>query len=376
MTGEKHLHIVSFDIPYPPNYGGVIDVYYKLVALSRAGVKVHLHCFEYHRGRAPELEQLCHIVHYYPRTGGFPDTLRFEPYIVVSRRATCMLENLLADSHPILFEGLHSCYFLSDPRLKNRLKVYRESNIEHHYYYHLFKAEKKIVPKLFYLAESIKLRWFQKVLHHADLMLTVSKEDNLYLQRRFPQKKILFLPSFHKNESVTSLPGKGSFNLFHGQLSVPENSRAAEFLIREIMEKGMTPLVIAGLNPPDHLVALAATKSNVQVIANPGEEEMSRLIREAHIHLMISFQATGLKLKLLNALFSGRFCLVSPQMVHGTDLSDLCNIARTPEEFRSRIRELKDTVFTPEMIRERAERLERIHSNEEHCKILMDVLNL
>ena len=48
---DKHLHIVSFDIPYPPNYGGVIDVYYKLKALHRKGVKIILHCFEY-PGRA------------------------------------------------------------------------------------------------------------------------------------------------------------------------------------------------------------------------------------------------------------------------------------------------------------------------------------
>ena len=35
---DKHLHIVSFSIPYPANYGGVIDVFYKLVALHKAGI--------------------------------------------------------------------------------------------------------------------------------------------------------------------------------------------------------------------------------------------------------------------------------------------------------------------------------------------------
>jgi len=41
----KHLHIISFDIPYPANYGGVIDVFYKLRALVSAGIKIHLHAF-------------------------------------------------------------------------------------------------------------------------------------------------------------------------------------------------------------------------------------------------------------------------------------------------------------------------------------------
>ena len=41
---DKYLNIVSFNIPYPANYGGVIDVYYKLEALRACGVKLILHC--------------------------------------------------------------------------------------------------------------------------------------------------------------------------------------------------------------------------------------------------------------------------------------------------------------------------------------------
>ena len=41
------LHIVSFDIPYPANYGGVIVIFNQIKALHAAGVKVILHCFQY-----------------------------------------------------------------------------------------------------------------------------------------------------------------------------------------------------------------------------------------------------------------------------------------------------------------------------------------
>lgn len=40
---DKHLNIVAFDNPYPPTYGGVIDVYYKLKSLAETGLKIHLH---------------------------------------------------------------------------------------------------------------------------------------------------------------------------------------------------------------------------------------------------------------------------------------------------------------------------------------------
>ena len=30
---NKHLHIVTLDTPWPVNYGGVVDLFYKLKAL-------------------------------------------------------------------------------------------------------------------------------------------------------------------------------------------------------------------------------------------------------------------------------------------------------------------------------------------------------
>ena len=40
---KKHLHIISFDVPFPADYGGVIDVFYKLKAFASEGVKIHLY---------------------------------------------------------------------------------------------------------------------------------------------------------------------------------------------------------------------------------------------------------------------------------------------------------------------------------------------
>ena len=44
---KNKLHIISLDIPFPANYGGVIDIFYKLKSLSNLGVEIILHCFEY-----------------------------------------------------------------------------------------------------------------------------------------------------------------------------------------------------------------------------------------------------------------------------------------------------------------------------------------
>ncbi len=139
---ERYLNIIAFNIPWPANYGGIIDVYYKIKALHQCGVKIILHCFEYERAHSPELEAICEKVFYYKRHTGLRTNITLLPYNVYSRKHPELIANLLKNDYPILFEGLHCCYYINDPRLHNRKKIYREANIEHDYYYHLAQAER------------------------------------------------------------------------------------------------------------------------------------------------------------------------------------------------------------------------------------------
>jgi len=344
---EHHLHIVSFDVPYPPNYGGVIDVFYKIRELHRKGIRLHLHIIEYPgRNRAPELEQYCEEIRYYPRVTGIRSVLSIVPYIVKSRRSEEMMKNLLKDKYPILFEGLHSCYYISDARLNDRLLVYRESNIEHRYYYNLFKAEHHTGKKLYFLIESLKLKLFQHKLKHAGAMLVVSDDDTAYLKKNFPGKQVYYLPSFHANSDIMIPEGKGEYTLYHGNIEVPENEAAAAFLIGKVFAGSSNRLIIAGMNPPQRIIQLASKHSNISIIANPGDEELFSLIRNAHVNILVTFQATGLKLKLLNTLYNGRHCLVNPPMLNGTGLDSLCHIASAPEALIKKLDELKERPFT------------------------------
>ena len=65
---KKGLHIVAFDVPFPANYGGVIDIFYRIKALARLDVKIVLHCFIYGgKEPHPELDKYCEQVYYYKR---------------------------------------------------------------------------------------------------------------------------------------------------------------------------------------------------------------------------------------------------------------------------------------------------------------------
>jgi len=368
---DKHLHIVSFSIPYPANYGGVIDVFYKLVALHKAGIKIHLHCYQYDRPETEILDKYCETVTYYPRQTGFISQLSLKPYIVVSRRSDKLLRNLLQDNHPILFEGLHSCYYLNHKNLIGRTLVYRESNIEHDYYFNLFKSERSPGRKVFFLAESLKLRFYQKQLKNSTRMLVVSQTDRDYLAGKFPNKEVVYLPSFHGNNEVLSLPGKGDYVLYHGNLSVGENLLAAQYLVKEVFNDLPVKFKVAGLNPPASLRNLVALHPNVELIPNPPQVEMEQLIKNAQVNILITFQATGLKLKLLNTLYNGRWMLVNREMLAGAGLEILCEIAADANEMKKKIISLFETEFDQKQLIARSEILQNRFSDEQNALTLI-----
>ena len=49
QTLPKKIHVVAFDVPYPADYGGVIDIYHKVEALHHQGIEVILHMYQYGR---------------------------------------------------------------------------------------------------------------------------------------------------------------------------------------------------------------------------------------------------------------------------------------------------------------------------------------
>ena len=370
---EKFINVISFDVPYPANYGGIIDVFYKLKALKQAKINVILHCFEYGRAEQKELEKYAAEVCYYKRSTSATHLFSRIPFIVKTRTSERLKHNLLKNDYPILFEGLHTCYLMSDLCFKKRKKIYRESNIEHEYYLHLAKAEKNKLKKIFFESEAKKLERFEKVLKNADKMLIVSETEAEYFKKKFPSSKVIYLPSFHENEKVTSKKGRGKYILYHGKLSVPENEAAAKFLILHVFSKIDHPVVIAGMNPSKSLIHLTKEFKNIQLISNPSDEEMKALMSEAHLHCLYTEQATGLKLKLLNVLFQGRHVLVNKNMTTGTSLENACYFADDPESWIKNINKLMQADFNEEDLNRRNEVLQSYLNNNQTEKLIKAV---
>ena len=369
---EKHLHIVSFDVPWPANYGGVIDVFFKIKALAENGVKVHLHCFEYGRKPATILDEICFEVKYYKRDISKKHLFKSIPYIASSRSSESLVENLLKDAFPILLEGLHTSILLKDKRLANRKISVRTHNIEHDYYLNLAKAESALFKKYYFYNEAGKLKKYQKTLARAHQLIAISNKDADYFAAHFD--RVAFVPAFHPHKEVSIKTGKGSYALYHGNLSVAENFNAVRFLVTEVFNNLHIPLKVAGLHPPRHLIQFLAEIPHVELIANPTDEALKKLIREAQVNISVTFQATGLKLKLLNTLYNGRFALVNDKMLSGSTLDELCEIANDANSLKKELKRLMKTPFTEEDISLRKEKLGLLYCNGNNVAKLIELV--
>lgn len=363
------LHIVSFNVPYPPDYGGVIDVYYKLKALYELGVKIILHTFHYGRDPSSELDAICEKVYYYPRRSAMESLSIKWPVVIKSRRSSELLDNLAADDYPILFEGLHTCFYLGNEAIAKKRKIVRLHNVEWDYYFGLSQAADNWLKSFYLRWESAGLRAMESVLKHADLLCAISPKDTTYFQTHFP--KVEYLPAFHSNQAVTSKTGTGDFLLYQGNLSIPENIKAVRFLIREVLHGLSYHITIAGKDPPESLVKLVEENEHITLISNPDTGLMNRLIEEAHIHLMPTFQSTGIKLKLLNALFKGRHVIVNQAMIQDTELASACIVSEEPTQFRQLIQAYMDKPFTDADVEQRKRVLLPQFDNLENAKGLI-----
>ncbi len=354
---KKVIHIVSFAVPWPPDYGGAMDVYYKIRALHREGVEIILHCFRYGDRKASEmLNEFCREVYYYERQTGFSRQLSLTPYIVNSRINKNLVERLCKDDYPILLEGVHTCAVLKDKRLKGRNIWVRLHNVEHRYYRSLAKLESSVLKRLYYSIEAYRLFRFEKSLPDVSGLIPISPNDNEFFRNYYSTCSLI--TAFSGFDEVFGKEGTGQYLLYHGDLSIAENIIAALFLM-DICQQMDTKLILAGREPDRELIKACEGREQVEIKANVNHSTMENLIQNATAVLLPAQQTTGLRLKLLVSLFEGRHCIVSPEMVQNTGLSSLCYVAKNREEWMSSINTCLNRPYTSNDINVRRVKLKQ-----------------
>ena len=320
----------------------------------RMGVRIALHYFSYNeRGTPNELNQYCESIQVYDRIPPGKSLPLHTPYIVSSRINPDLIARLNLDNDPILLEGIHCTGILESLQLRDRKVVVRMHNEESLYYRELGRAESNLWKKLYFNQESRLLRKYSNRLPQDCTYACVTDTDVRSFRDDYGLKNVQLLPTFPAWPSVQSAEGQGDFCLYHGNLSVPENEEAAMWLLTRVFTKVRYHFIIAGKKPSRRLQKAAELCDHTCLVADPSEEEMSDLVRKAHINVLPCFnkQLTGIRLKLLHALFEGRHVVVNRPIVEGTHLEEACHIGEGANAFASIIAQLYHQPFGEEEIR-------------------------
>lgn len=365
---NKALHIISFDNPFPPKYGGVIDVFYKIKALHSLGIKIDLHCFvdEIPQDIEP-LENFVENLYFYKNKKGLASFFSFLPYSVSYRKDKQLLINIKKNPAPVFFESFKGSNF--DYKGLAEKKMLRLHNIEHQYYFGLGKSESNLFKKILYYLEGLRYTWLEKQLQYFDEVVTLSVKENSYIESRF--KKGHYIPLFHGNEILSKLSHFGEFAIYSGDLRTSDNRKAVSFLVKVFKEIKDYKLVIAVTEAFDFVQKEIGDSSNIELIKLQNYEHLKSLLAKAHINVMVSFQESGTKLKLINALYHSRHCLINKNMVDDPEILNLCTVSETKADFTNAIQNLRKKPYSD--FETRKEKLDSVFND---CKNATELVNI
>ncbi|REC80510.1 hypothetical protein DRF60_02045 [Chryseobacterium elymi] len=369
----KELHLISFNYPYPPSYGGIIDVYYKIKALSGLGIKIHLHCFADSIPETvhQEIKSITENIFFYKKKKNPFHYLSMVPFAVAIRTSDALFENLMRIEAPVLFEGLQTTQIVS--RLKNKgYKLYlRFHNNESEYYKGLSASEKNIFKKIIYRIESLKFADYQKkVLKEFESVFCLSEKE--FNEVNSYSKNARLIHIFHGNKSVKHLNGKGDYFLFHGDLSVSDNKKALEETISLFKNLPQYRLVVASDRAGDDLKKKINSIGNINLVPIETSENLRLLFENAHANILLSYQNSGTKVKVFNTLYNSRFVIINQNITDDPALMSLCCLGSTLDEIRQRIIEMAAEDYNENEIRSKV--LGKNYSDdakaEEMCKVI------
>ncbi|MGK6343418.1 hypothetical protein ACMGDK_14360 [Chryseobacterium sp. DT-3] len=348
----KELHLISFNYPYPPSYGGIIDVYYKIKALSGLGIKIHLHCFADSIPETvdQEIKSITENVFFYKKKKNPFYYLSSVPFAAAIRTSDALFENIMSVNAPVLFEGLQTTQTIR--RLKNKgYKLYlRFHNNESEYYKGLSSSEKNILKKIVYRIESLKFADYQKkTLKEFESVFCLSEKEFNEVDSYSKNARLIHI--FHGNEYVKHLNGKGNYFLFHGDLSISDNKKALEETISMFKNLPQHKLVVASDRAGDDLKKKINNIGNISLVPIETSENLRRLFENAHANILLSYQNSGTKVKLFNALYNSRFVIINQNITDDPVLMSLCRLGSTSDEIRQRIIESAAEVYNENEIR-------------------------
>jgi hypothetical protein len=155
---------------------------------------------------------------------------------------------------------------------------------------------------------------------------------------------------------------------------MPENEKAATWLLENVFNKLDIPFVIAGKAPSSALEKKSLLRSNTCLVADPSASEMQDLISKAHINVLPAFHAKSCNIKLVNALFCGRHCLVNENADYEPEMRQLLHVAEDAHSFIQAVVKLMKEPFRIFDIKSREILPNKLYNNKDNLQRLIALI--
>jgi len=353
VTAHGRLTVLCQDVPYPPNHGGKLDLWNLLRGLHGEGVTIQLVCW-FERDRiAPEVRReldrvAAEIVEVPSRDGWWrvlyakypPRMLKFKP----SRREYAALKNSIEAFGPDWLLLDYWWAYLPARALATELGlplIYRSHNVEHRYYRELQRLARGML-KLKLAVNAFRLFAVERdIRSSADLVADISADDTDEWNTLGGAGRAIVVPPLWLDRAARARPViRADIDLlFVGNLRTPNNVEGLGWFTSQvlpILRRSPTPaplrVVFAG-SEPDTSALASWRRAGIECVANP--PDVSGFYPRARVVINPLQHGSGVNLKMIEALASGRPVVATPVAVRGlpADARPHFAVGATPEAF-------------------------------------------
>lgn len=308
----KYILIVSSDFVYPPNHGGRVDVWNKILCLNSLGFNIDLITTIKSKPKKEDIdivkEKVNKLILIY-RKNSIKDIFSLKPLQIKSRNQLKYID-INREYDYLLIEGTYGISILENKTLKVKKRILRMHNDEAFYFRQLFSSEKIWWKKFYYLLESYKFRIIdKKIIDKIPNIMFISYEELNKYKYKYPKIKAYFLPSA-VNLNLKKINSNTKNVVFIGSLFMINNKEAINFYIKKIHPllldiKGYT-FTIAGNSKGEGIEwirKLSSKYNNINIIDSP--ETLDNIYANASVFVNPMLHGAGVKLKTINAIVNG-----------------------------------------------------------------------
>lgn len=302
--------VVSGFLPYPPIFGGAMDVWERIKGMVSLGHDVDLIVTDKYNPTQQQLDEMrfyVNNVYFVLRENRFQQIINKMPLQMISRKGLATIE--IHQEYDLMILESEFCWTVTlNKTIQYKKIIVRVHNIESFYFKMLGKSSTNLKDKIYYKIETSKIKKLSSlVFEKADKLWFISKDD--LVRVHLPEKSI-FMPFPINIDFVKPIIKQGNNVVFMGSLFMQNNTFGLDWYLKHVHPLIIESIpnyrlfIVGSLKEEDHKIRdKYGCISNVSLVVNA--PDLTEYYQKAQLFINPMFHGSGVKVKSINALVNG-----------------------------------------------------------------------